>query len=108
MGFYERALADGLAGELRRRCLLQYGSTLRNLDRLPESLAVLTRAVAEFPDSPALAVFRTLTLHEAGVHDEAFGTLLELLVDHTGSDEVRRYAAALRGNAEYLRARPAG
>ena len=50
-GYYERAMAAGLDGDALRRCLLQYGSTLRNLGRLDESLAVLERARAEFPDS---------------------------------------------------------
>ncbi|MFK4084132.1 tetratricopeptide repeat protein [Kribbella sp. NPDC020789] len=42
VGFYERAL-PGLSGEIRRKCLLQYGSTLRNLGRLDESLDVFKR-----------------------------------------------------------------
>jgi hypothetical protein len=30
LGFYERAMVAGLAGDIRRRCYLQYGSTLRD------------------------------------------------------------------------------
>lgn len=52
--YYERALARGLEGETLRRCYLQYGSTLRNLGRIDESLAVFSRARCEFPASLSL------------------------------------------------------
>ena len=65
VGYYERAL-PGPSGETRRKCLLQYGSTLRNLDRLDESLEVFEAACVEFPGSDSLRVFRSLTLHAAG------------------------------------------
>jgi Tetratrico peptide repeat len=42
-GYYERALAAGLSGEALQRCLLQYGSTLRNLDRSATRSASLPR-----------------------------------------------------------------
>jgi tetratricopeptide (TPR) repeat protein len=54
---YERAMAEGLQGDMLRRCYLQYGSTLRNLDRPDESLAAFARARAEFPGSVSLRVF---------------------------------------------------
>jgi tetratricopeptide (TPR) repeat protein len=34
---YEQALAAGLSGELRARCLLQLGSSLRNVGRVDEA-----------------------------------------------------------------------
>src|SRR5262245_57706617 len=49
LGYYERALALGLDGDVLRRCLCQYGSTLRWLGRYDESLAALDRARTEFP-----------------------------------------------------------
>lgn len=103
VAFYERALAGGLSGDLRRRCLLQYGSTLRNCERIEESIEVFAAAVGEFPSSPALRVFQALTLHSAGQYDAAFASVLETLVEHTASDEIVRYQAALRGNAAFLR-----
>ena len=65
IAYYERALPR-LTGETRRKCLLQYGSTLRNLDRFDESLDVFKKACAEFPESDSLRVFKSLTLHAAG------------------------------------------
>ena len=87
---------------MRRRCYLQYGSTLRNLGRLDESLTVFAQARGEFPDSVALGAFESLSLHAAGQVNTALGSLLALLADHVHSEEIERYKPALRGNAEYL------
>ena len=103
VGYYERALSLGLDGELRRRCLLQYGSTLRNLGRLEESLAVFDRAIAEYPSSASLPVFRALTLHAQARPNAAIAELLGAIADHVDAPEIARYKAAIRGNADYLR-----
>lgn len=102
LGFYERAMNEGLDGDARRRCYLQYGSTLRNLGRLEESVTLFAEARREFPDSVALGAFETLSLHAAGRVNTALGSLLALLADHVHSDDLDRYKPALRGNAEYL------
>ncbi|MFI6510968.1 tetratricopeptide repeat protein [Streptosporangium sp. NPDC050855] len=101
VGYYERALPH-LSGETRRKCLLQYGSTLRNLGRIDESLALFDTACAEFPESDSLRVFRALTLHAAGRKDAALAALLLVVADSVDTSEVKRYEAAIRGNAEYL------
>lgn len=99
--YYEQAL-PGLTGDIKRRCLLQYGSTLRNLDRFDESLEVFKAASQEFPESDSLRVFKALTHHAAGHHDKALATLLLVIADHIDTPELKRYEAAIRGNAEYL------
>ncbi len=100
--YYLRALDAGLGGDRLRRCLLQYGSTLRNLERYDESLRVFDRACEEFPESPALRVFRAITLFAADKHASAVGELLDVIADADGTD-IARYEAAIRGNADYLR-----
>jgi len=102
VGYYERALAAGLDGDPLRRCLLQYGSTLRNLDRFEESVSVLERARREFPDSDSVRLFLALSLHAASRSDAAVAELIELAADRITTAEVSRYEAALRGNAAYL------
>ncbi|TCC54021.1 tetratricopeptide repeat protein [Kribbella capetownensis] len=99
--YYERAL-PGLSGETRRKCLLQYGSTLRNLGRFDDSLDVFKKACAEFPESDSLRVFKALTLHAAGQKDKALASLLLVIADRVDSAEIKRYEAAIRGNADYL------
>lgn len=100
--YYERALDAGLSGDVLRRCLLQYGSTLRNLGLFDDSLAALERARREFPDSDSVRLFLALSLHAASRSDAAVAELLQLAADRITTPEVARYAPALRGNAEYL------
>ena len=102
-GYYERALAGGIDGDARRRCLLQYGSTLRNLGLHDESVEALQRARDEFPASDSVRVFLALSLHAASRSDAAVAELLELAADGIRTPEVERYEAAIRGNAAYLR-----
>jgi tetratricopeptide (TPR) repeat protein len=102
VNLYERALGGGLSGDLRQRCLLQYGSTLRNLGRIDESLAVFERARAEFPASLALGAFESLSLHAGGRADAALASVLRLVADHVDDPGLDRYRPALRGNADYL------
>lgn len=102
LDFYEGAMREGLDGDLRRRCYLQYGSTLRNVGRVEHSLAIFATARAEFPDSVALGVFEALSLHAAGRVNASLASLLSLFADHMDSEDVNRYKPAMRGNAEYL------
>ena len=102
LGYYEAALDAGLSGDPLRRCLLQYGSTLRILGRYDESVAALDRALAEFPDFASVRAFHALGLHAAGRSDAAVGELLALVADEVRLPDVLRYEAALRGNAAYL------
>jgi tetratricopeptide (TPR) repeat protein len=99
---YERALELGLDGEPLRRCLCQYGSTLRWLGELDASLATLDRAQMLFPQSESVAVFRALTLNELGRADEAVGLLLGAIARHGAVTDLGRYAAGLSGLAQWL------
>jgi tetratricopeptide (TPR) repeat protein len=100
--YYESAMNGGLAGDTLRRCLIQYGSTLRNLEQFDASLAALGRAEEQFPESDSVRLFHALSLHAAGRSDAAVAELLVLAADRILTPEVARYEAALRGNAEYL------
>lgn len=103
LGYYEPAMAEGLDGDILRRCLLQYGSTLRALDRFDESLAALERALELFPESPSVRMWHALSLHAAGRSDAAVAELMELTIDEVRTPDLVRYEAAVRGNAAYLR-----
>ena len=107
LGYYEAALAAGLSGDTLRKCLMQYGSTLRILGRSGESLAALDRALDGWPDFPSVRAFHALAMHAAGRSDGAVGELLALVAEHVRTPDVLRYEAALRGNAGYLIARDA-
>ena len=102
VGYYEAALAAGLSGDTLRKCLMQYGSTLRMLGRHEDAVAALDRALAGWPESPSVRAFHALALHAAGRSDGAVGELLALVADEVRTPDVLRYEAALRGNAGFL------
>ena len=99
---YERALALGLDGVELRQCLCQYGSTLRWLGRLDESIKVLERARREFPASDAVRVFLALSLADADRTDAAVAQLLTVITDHPEVTDLGRYAVGLAGLATWL------
>lgn len=101
-GYYERALALGLSGDVLRRCLCQYASTLKWLGELDESLAVLDQAQKQFPDSDSVRVFRALTLNDAKRSDEAVAELLTVVTNHADVTDLGRWAVGLRGLAAWL------
>ncbi len=78
---YDAAWQLGVPQRERRKFMLGYGSTLRNVGRLDEALAVLGQAVEEFPDYPALHAFLALALHSAGEHRAAVATLIGVALD---------------------------
>jgi tetratricopeptide (TPR) repeat protein len=92
---YERALALGLRAELVPGALLQLGSTLRNLDRNDEAIALFDDAVARFPDHVALRLFRAFALATAGRDREALVDVLDLARTRIDAPEVDRYRGSL-------------
>lgn len=89
--------------EDRAGFLLGYGSTLRNVGRVDESLAVLDGALVEFPDDQALRCFRALALHSLGRHAEAMAAMLEVaLALRAGSPAIARYARAIQSYRDLL------
>jgi tetratricopeptide (TPR) repeat protein len=81
---YRRALAAGLDGPLRRECVIQLASTLRNLDRADEGLALLDAEAAASSDEldDAVQAFRALALASLGREREATGVALAALAAH--------------------------
>lgn len=99
---YEKAFAAGLAGDDLRRGLLQYGSTLRNLERFDDAIAALEEADARFPGHDSVKVFLALALTSAGRGREAVASLITLALDRIDSDDLQRYQWALRNYASDL------
>lgn len=91
---YERAIAARLEDEQLRKALLGLGSSLRNVDRVDESVEVLEDAVRRFPDDPALPVFLAFSLWSAGRGNEAVALLARRLGEGTGYERaIGEYAA---------------
>jgi tetratricopeptide (TPR) repeat protein len=75
--------------------MVGYGSTLRNNDRLDESIAIHRQAIAEYPTFAAHHAFLALALNRAGRHEEALAEALTALVD-AGSENLDGYDRSLR------------
>jgi tetratricopeptide (TPR) repeat protein len=92
---YERALALGLRDELVPQALLQLGSSLRNVGRNDEAIALFDDAVARFPDHAALRLFRAFALATAGRDREALVDVLDLARTRIDAPEIERYRGSL-------------
>ncbi len=101
---YEQAFSAGLSGNDLRLGLIQYGSTLRNLGRFDEAVAVLRRADEQFPGHDSVAAFLALALTSAGRGHEAVARLIILALDRIGSEDLEAYQWALRNYAAELSA----
>ncbi|WP_372698017.1 tetratricopeptide repeat protein [Arthrobacter sp. JSM 101049] len=98
---YERALRLGLDEARHAQLAVQYGSTLRNLGRLDEALAVLRAAPTHESTGSAPRIVLALTLHSAGRKDEALQVAIEAHLDALPRYQrsMRNYAAALTAPA---------
>jgi len=81
---YREALALGLTGIRRRRAAIQLASSLRNLGRPDESIALLRHEIDQDSDEldDAVRAFLALALHDVGQHDEALALSLGALAAH--------------------------
>lgn len=69
MRYYEAAWAAGVSSADRCRFMVGYGSTLRNNDRLGESIAIHRQAIVDYPDFAPHHAFLALVLNRAGRYD---------------------------------------
>lgn len=110
--YYQRAFELGGPADDRAGFLLGFGSTLRNVGRVDDAVAVLGEAVLAHPDHAALRAFLALALGSAGHHALALATMLDagLTASPTalesvspGAGRVPARAAGGGGGAGYAR-----
>ena len=92
---YERSLELGLRDDLVPRLSVQMGSTLRNLGRNDEAIALFDDAIRRYPDDVALRLFRAFCLATAGRDREALVDVLDLARSRIDAPEVDRYRRSL-------------
>lgn len=95
---YAAAVSLGLSGRARSELDIQYASTLRNLGRHDEAVAMLRGTVRDPSLGSAPDAFLALALHSAGRGDEALAVALEALIP-----TLPRYRRSLLGYASALR-----
>jgi hypothetical protein len=96
---YRQALDRGLTGERRRRAVIQLASSLRNLGRPEESVALLTTELDAGSDhlDDAVRAFLALALTDVGREREAVSLALAALAPH-----LPRYQRSLANYARLL------
>jgi hypothetical protein len=96
---YRQALQAGLTGERRRRAVIQLASSLRNLGRPHESVALLTaeREAGSDQLDDAVRAFLALALADTGREREALSIALAALAPH-----LPRYQRSLTNYARLL------
>ncbi len=95
--YYDAAWKLGVPSPDRKKFLVGYGSTLRNVGRIAESIERLEGAVAEMPEVAAFPAFLALSLHSAGRHDEALVAALDsVLRTNAATATLDGYERALR------------
>lgn len=97
--FYEAAFGLGVPERERRRLIVGYGSTLRNVGRCDDAVAVLAEAAAVDP-FPAYTAFLALALMDAGHGRAALAAMLGCALDAARPEAFAGYERAL---GEYQR-----
>ncbi len=92
---YDAAWRLGVPDDRRRRFLVGYGSTLRNIGRLEESVAILGDASNADPRYPPFKAFLALALHSSGERAAALATMLDALLDVDDGCSLDGYDKAL-------------
>ena len=78
---YELAWACGVPEASRRRFIVGFGSTLRNVGRADEAVALYGDAIAADPDYAPFRAFLALSLLDAGHPAAAVATMLGVALD---------------------------
>jgi predicted Zn-dependent protease len=97
---YDEAYRLGVPEDMRRRFLVGFGSTLRNVGRAEDAVNVLAQALEHDPQYPAFAAFLALALADLGHPKAALATLLGCTLDVARDGAFDGYERAL---AEYHR-----
>jgi predicted Zn-dependent protease len=92
---YETAHRLGVPATERRNFLVGFGSTLRNVGRPDDAVAVLAQAIAEDPDYPPFHAFLALALHSAGHPRAALAAMLGCALEVARPNAFDRYERAL-------------
>ena len=99
---YQRALDLGLGEPKRAQTFIQYASTLRNLGRYDEGLALLDQVVPDSELADAASAVRALVLVNAGRPVEGAAIAIGALAMHLPRYQrsMKNYAAELLKGAE--------
>lgn len=92
---YDEAYRLGVPDAMKRRFLVGYGSTLRNVGRIDDAVAILGQAVADDPGYHAYGAFLALALLSAGHPKAALAAMLGVTLEVAKPGSFDGYERAL-------------
>ncbi len=92
---YEHAHRLGVPASERRNFFVGFGSTLRNVGRADEAVAVLAQAIADDPEYAPFHAFLALALHAAGHPRAALAAMLGCALEVARPNAFDRYERSL-------------
>jgi tetratricopeptide (TPR) repeat protein len=95
IGYYEAAYRLGVPASEKHKFYVGFGSTLRNVGRADESVAVLAQAVADEPGYAPFHAFLALALFSSGHPREALAAMLGVALEVAKPGAFDRYERAL-------------
>ena len=99
---YDRAWSLGVPDAERRQFVVGYGSTLRNVGRADEAVAILGEAAASDPDYAPYRAFLALALLSAGHPRAAVAALLGVTLELAPAGSLDGFERALASYYEEL------
>ena len=82
---------------------MQLASSLRNLDRPLEAIALLDQLASERPESAAIVAFRALARVDAGAAGPVVADLIDALLARSADEDANLYRHALSAYTAQLR-----
>ncbi len=95
IGFYDRAIEQGLKGDDLAGAYLGLGSTLRGLGEYARALDVLQRGITEFPKKNSIRIFFAMALYNAQRSKEAVSELLKIVAETSSDKDVTNFNRAI-------------
>jgi tetratricopeptide (TPR) repeat protein len=102
IGFYEHAIACGLADEDLRCAYVSLGSTYLGVGRFGDAARILQRGAAIFPDAPEFDVFLAVARYHLNDHQEALRLLLNHIAEYSAEPATQTHQRAISYCAEHL------
>ncbi|CAM1366756.1 conserved hypothetical protein [Tenacibaculum litoreum] len=99
---YEKALELGLVGEDLVGCYLGLGSTYRCIGEYEKSIALLDKAIKEYPSNNEYKVFKAMALYNVNEHKEAMNLLLNVIASTSSDKGVQEYKKAIEYYSDKL------
>jgi predicted Zn-dependent protease len=93
--YYDQAYAMGVPEPIRKRFLVGYGSTLRNVGRADDAVGVLSQSESDYPAYPALRAILSRALLDAGHPKAAVAAMLGVALDVAKDNVFEGYERAL-------------